>query len=73
MSDVAEKPRIMIDDFFDIIVANKASDLHMQEGQPPKMRLHGDIKRIHDTVLTSAEMDADAQRSRGPEALGEIR
>jgi twitching motility protein PilT len=56
MSVVAEKPRILIDDLFDIIVANKASDLHLQEGQPPKMRVHGDIKRINETVLTKEVM-----------------
>jgi twitching motility protein PilT len=55
MSDDAHK-RIMIDDYFDIIVQTKASDLHMQEGQPPKMRLHGDIQKIRDEVLTHAEM-----------------
>ena len=47
MSDEAHQ-RIMIDDYFDIIVQTKASDLHMQEGQPPKMRLHGDIQKIRD-------------------------
>ena len=51
-----EHKRIMIDDYFDIIVETNASDLHMQEGQPPKMRLHGDIRKIKDNVLTHAEM-----------------
>jgi len=55
MSEIAHK-RIMIDDYFDIIVETNASDLHMQEGQPPKMRLHGDIRKIKDNVLTHAEM-----------------
>ena len=49
--------RILIDDYFDVIVQNKASDLHMQEGQPPKMRLHGDIVPIRETPLTHAEME----------------
>jgi twitching motility protein PilT len=56
MSEEAHK-RIMIDDYFDIIVETKASDLHMQEGQPPKMRLHGDIQKLRDHVLTHAEME----------------
>ena len=55
MSSV-DHQRIMIDDYFDIIVQNKASDLHMQEGQPPKMRLHGDIQKIREEPLTKAEM-----------------
>jgi twitching motility protein PilT len=49
--------RILIDDYFDVIVQNKASDLHMQEGQPPKMRLHGDIIPIRETPLTHTEME----------------
>jgi len=58
--------RIMIDDFFDIIVESNASDLHMQEGQPPKMRLHGDIQRIRDHVLTHAEMEQMLSEVIGP-------
>jgi twitching motility protein PilT len=56
MSEDAPHQRIMIDDYFDIIVQNKASDLHMQENQPPKMRLHGDIQKIRDEPLTHDEM-----------------
>jgi twitching motility protein PilT len=66
MSAVAEKPRLLIDDLFDTIVANKASDLHLQEGQPPKMRVHGDIKRIRDTALTRAEMTQMLSEVAGP-------
>ena len=55
--EVAEHKRILIDDYFDVIVQNKASDLHLQEGQPPKMRLHGDIVSMRDTLLTHAEME----------------
>jgi len=56
MSTVAHH-RILIDDYFDIIVQHKASDLHLQEGQPPKMRLHGDIQKMRDEPLTHAEME----------------
>jgi twitching motility protein PilT len=66
MSAVAEKPRILIDELFDVIVANKASDLHLQEGQPPKMRVHGDIKRINDKLLTGAEMKQMLSEVAGP-------
>jgi twitching motility protein PilT len=60
------KPRIMIDDYFDIIVQTKASDLHMQEGQPPKMRLHGDIQKIREEPLTHAEMEQMLREVAGP-------
>jgi twitching motility protein PilT len=56
MSAVAHN-RIMIDDYFDVIVQHKASDLHMQEGQPPKMRLHGDIIPIRESALSHGEME----------------
>ena len=56
----------MIDDFFDIIVARNASDLHMQEGQPPRMRLHGDIQNIRETPLTHAEMEQMLSEVAGP-------
>jgi twitching motility protein PilT len=65
MSAVAHH-RILIDDYFDIIVENKASDLHIQEGQPPKMRLHGDIIPIREQVLTHAEMKQMLSEVAGP-------
>src|SRR5208282_1952230 len=65
MSEEAHQ-RILIDQFFDIIVETKASDLHMQEGQPPKMRLHGDIQKIRDEPLTHAEMDQMLSEVVGP-------
>jgi twitching motility protein PilT len=66
MSEDAPHKRIMIDDYFDIIVQTKASDLHMQEGQPPKMRLHGDIQKLRENVLTKAEMEQMLSEVVGP-------
>ena len=62
--------RILIDDYFDIVVQNKASDLHLQEGQPPKMRLHGDIVPLRDTALTHAEMEQMLSEVAGPQRWG---
>jgi twitching motility protein PilT len=58
--------RILIDEFFERVVATKASDLHLQEGQPPKMRLHGDIERIRDEPLTHDEMEMMLSQVVGP-------
>lgn len=63
---VNEHKRILIDQFFDLVVETKASDLHLQEGQPPKMRLHGDIQKIRDEVLTHAEMEQMLSEVVGP-------
>jgi twitching motility protein PilT len=58
--------RILIDEYFERVVASKASDLHMQEGQPPKMRVHGDIEKIRDEPLTHEEMELMLSQVVGP-------
>ena len=45
-----------IDQFFDVLVQAGASDLHLGEGQSPKIRHHGEIKPIRDEALTQEEM-----------------
>jgi twitching motility protein PilT len=44
-----------IDQFLAVIVAQGASDLHIGEGQPPKMRRHGDVMPIRDEPVTREE------------------
>jgi twitching motility protein PilT len=45
-----------IDQLFDVLIEHDGSDLHLLEGQPPKIRLHGELAPIRDTVLTKDEM-----------------
>ncbi|HEV7402371.1 MAG TPA: PilT/PilU family type 4a pilus ATPase [Chthoniobacteraceae bacterium] len=45
-----------IDQFFHVLVEAGASDLHMAEGQAPKIRRHGDIVGIREEALTHEEM-----------------
>lgn len=45
-----------IDQFFEVLVNAGASDLHLGEGQPPKIRRHGEIVSIRDEVLSNEEM-----------------
>ena len=40
-----------IDELFRMILERGASDLHLAQGQPPKMRLHGTVEKISDDVL----------------------
>lgn len=40
-----------IDAYFDFMMELGASDLHLQEGQPPKARVHGDVVSISDDIL----------------------
>jgi twitching motility protein PilT len=44
-----------IDEFLAVFVAEGASDLHIAEGQPPKMRRHGDVMPIRTEPVTRAD------------------
>ncbi len=44
-----------IDQFFKILIESGASDLHLAEGEPPKVRRHGEILSIRDEVITRDE------------------
>ncbi len=39
----------VIDQLFDVMLDSGASDLHLSEGQPPKLRLHGEVRAIDGT------------------------
>ena len=44
-----------IDQFFDVLIQAKASDLHIGEGEPPKIRVHGEIVPIREEPITNEE------------------
>src|SRR5438094_4335400 len=44
-----------IDQFLQIVVRQNASDLHIAEGQPPKIRTHGDIMAIRAEPISHDE------------------
>src|SRR5436305_6346040 len=44
-----------LDQFLNVIVEQGGSDLHMGEGQPPKMRKHGDVAPIRESALSRDE------------------
>src|SRR5881398_148849 len=44
-----------VDQFLQIVVRQGASDLHIGEGQPPKIRTHGDIMPIRDEPVSHEE------------------
>ena len=45
-----------IDQFFEVLINAGASDLHLAQGQPPKIRRHGEVIPIRNEVLTEEEM-----------------
>src|SRR6266480_6852964 len=44
-----------LDRFLSVIVKHGGSDLHIGEGQQPKMRVHGDIMPIRDELISHEE------------------
>jgi len=47
----------VIDQYFQHLVTSGGSDLHLSEGQPPKIRAHGAISPIADGVLEHATLN----------------
>jgi twitching motility protein PilT len=45
-----------IDHFFHVLLQSGGSDLHLAQGQPPKIRRHGEILPIREELLTYEEM-----------------
>ncbi|MCD4804267.1 MAG: type IV pili twitching motility protein PilT, partial [Desulfobacterales bacterium] len=45
-----------IDAFFKLMNEQKASDLHLVSGQPPALRIRGDIERVKYKVLDTDEL-----------------
>ncbi len=56
-----------IDQFFDVLIEAKASDLHIGESQPPKIRRHGEIVPIRDEPVTNEEAAYMLSEIAGPE------
>ena len=47
----------IIDNYFQKLIEAKGSDLHLSEGQPPKIRVHGGIHHLSDEILSTSHMD----------------
>src|SRR4051812_22019035 len=57
----------LIDRLLALIVAEGASDLHLAQGQPPKMRRHGDVVPMRNQVVTREDAVAMLSGICGPE------
>ncbi|CAN5574231.1 type IV pilus twitching motility protein PilT [soil metagenome] len=55
-----------IDKFFEVLVTEGASDLHIGEGQPPKIRKHGDVMPIRPEPITREEAISMLSEIAGP-------
>jgi len=47
----------IIDNYFQQLIELGGSDLHLSQGQPPKVRVHGSIKPIASDILTQTTME----------------
>jgi len=47
-----------IDQLFNTLISQKGSDLHLEEGQKPKIRIHGKMVAFGDEILTREKMIA---------------
>jgi twitching motility protein PilT len=56
-----------LDQFLQIVVRQGASDLHIGEGQPPKIRTHGDIMPIRDEPISHEEATRMLSEVCGPQ------
>ena len=56
-----------IDQFLQIVARQGASDLHIGEGQPPKIRTHGDIMPIRDEPVSHEEAIRMLSEACGPQ------
>jgi twitching motility protein PilT len=56
-----------IDQFFEVLVNAGASDLHLGQGEPPKIRRHGEMVPIRNEILTHDEMAYMMSEICGPE------
>ncbi len=56
-----------IDQFLNLVVRQGASDLHIGQGQPPKIRTNGDIMPIRDELISHEEATRMLSEVCGPE------
>ncbi len=59
----------VIDQYFNVLVEGGGSDLHLSEGQPPKVRVHGAISPIADEPLTHDVLKSMMQEICDPKAF----
>jgi len=56
-----------IDRMFEVLIREGGSDLHLEEGQPPKMRVHGKLSAFDKNLLTRSYMEGILQEITSPD------
>ena len=66
-------PRAKMEELFRALVASGSSDLHLRTGEPPVMRLHGEMERVAGGApIGEAELENLIRSIMTPKALGEF-
>ena len=65
--------RAAMDALFRALVQSGASDLHLRSGEPPMLRVHGELRREQQAVLTPERLEAMLVSIMTPKELGEFK
>jgi twitching motility protein PilT len=70
--DGAEQ-RAAMETLFRTLVQSGASDLHLRSGEPPMLRVHGELRRLEQPPLSPERVEAMLVSIMTPKELGEFR
>jgi twitching motility protein PilT len=70
--DLSE-PRAALDGLFRLLVESGASDLHLRTGEPPMLRLHGELARQAHPALSADRVETMLLSIMTPKEMGEFR
>ena len=65
--------RAAIEELFQLLVSSGASDLHLRSGEPPLLRLHGELARAERPVIPAERLEVMLQAIMTPKESGEYR
>ena len=65
--------RDAMDTLFRLLVQSGASDLHLRTGEPPMLRLHGELARQSQPALSAERLEAMLLSIMTPKEIGEFR
>jgi len=69
----AAELRSAMETLFRLLVQSGASDLHLRTGEPPMLRLHGELARQNQPALSAERLEAMLLSIMTPKELGEFR
>jgi len=72
-ADELAEARATLEQLFGLLVESGASDLHLRTGEPPLLRLHGELVRQERPALGAEQMEAMLSSIMGPREIGEFR